>query len=161
MHVHYGRWQHSVCGPGDAGGIIAEMDRCGIERAVLTSIDACYGVVSAGNAAVAEACRRYPKAQFLAAHAGGINLRDGIGLQLAAACREHPNLFLDLGSSRMVPGVLEWLVETAGVDRVLYGSDYPIFDFGYEYGRVDCSSLGADEQQRVLYGNATGLLRLM
>lgn len=242
MHVHYGRWQLSVCGPGDAGGIIGEMDRCGIERAVLTSIDACCGEVRAGNAEVAEACRRYPErlfgyitvdpkhpaeiqdeirrhggnpsfrgfkfhadlhkaalddagyagaleyadrrgwpvlihagdkpdvwrnmcarypnAKLLAAHAGGINLRDSVGRELADACRDHPNLYLDLASSRMVPGVLERLVEMAGIDRVIYGSDYPIFDFGYERGRVDCSSLGADEQQRVLYGNAAGLLRL-
>lgn len=242
MHVHYGRWQHSYCGPGDAGGMIDEMDRCGIDKAVLTSIDACYGEVRAGNAEVAEACRRYPErlfgyitvdpkhqaemrdeirlhgenpafrgfkfhadvhntaladegyapaleyaerrgwpilihagdqpdiwrkmcarypnAKFLAAHAGGINLRVGAGRDLAAACREHRNLFLDLGSSRMVPGVLEWLVETAGIDRVIYGSDYPIFDFGYERGRVDCSALGKEDQQRVLYRNAAGLLRL-
>ncbi len=242
MHVHYGRWQHSYCGPGDADGMIGEMNRCGIDKAVLTSIDACYGAARAGNAEVAAACRRYPErlfgyitvdpkhqaeirdeiklygenpsfrgfkfhadvhnttladegyaaaleyadrrgwpilihagdkpavwrnmcvrypnAKFLAAHAGGINLRDGVGRELADACRDHPNLFLDLGSSRMVPGVVEWLVKTAGIDRVIYGSDYPIFDFGYERGRVDCAALEADEQQRVLYGNAAGLLRL-
>jgi uncharacterized protein len=242
MHVHYGRWHHSVCGPGDADGMIREMNRCGIAKAMLTSIDACYGGVKAGNDAVADACRRYPgrlfgyitidpkhrgevedelrrhgadaafrglkfhasvhgvqladpryaialefadsrgwpvlihapddaqawldacerypNAKLLAAHVGGITLTREEEKRLVLGCRDHANLFLDLASGNMTPGILERLVEMAGVDRVVYGSDYPIFDFGYERGRVDFSSLSQAEKTRILSGNAEALLKI-
>ena len=242
MHVHHGRWHHSVCGPGDTDGIIAEMDRCGIAKAVLTSIFSCYGGVALGNEAVADACRRYPTRLFgyitvdpkfpvemereLNSHgaepgfrglkfhcaAHGVNMRSGLyapafeyansrgwpilihgadpvetwleqcrrypnaKLIIAHACgfspegqedrrfvaapRDHANLFLDLAGGAMARGGLEWLVETAGADRVIYGSDYPLADFGYERGRVDYSPLSQNEKAQILFGNAERLLNI-
>ncbi len=243
MHVHYGRWHHSVCGPGDADGLVSEMDRCGIGQAVLTSIFSCYGDVDGGNAAVAAACRRhptrlfgyitidpkhpdemeselqchgadsafrglkfhcgthavrldderyapalafadrrgwpvlihhgmgdsapwvrccerYPNAKLLAAHAGGMTMNEGWEARFLQMCRSHANLYLDLASSRLAPGVLEQLVAAVGAERVIYGSDYPLFDFGYERGRVDYSLLSADDRAKILYKNAARLLGL-
>jgi len=242
IHVHHGRWQHSECGPGDADGMVVEMDRCGIAKAVLTSIYACYGGVMLGNAAVADACRRYPErlygyitvdpkypdelareleqhgadasfrglkfhcgchgvelshagyqpafefadrrgwpilihgggtaeswaalcrrypgARLIVAHMGGMLHEPGEGWNLLKTCREHENLFLDLGASTMGLGVLERMVEGAGADQVLYGSDYPLFDFGYERGRVDFSPLSRADKVKILWGNAARLLGL-
>lgn len=243
MHVHFGRWHHSVCGPGDADGIVSEMDRCGLAHAVLTSIFACYGDVGGGNAAVAAACRRHPErlsgyitidpkhpgemedelrrhgadpafrglkfhcgthavplgddryasalaladrrgwpvlihhgmgdpapwarvcerhpnARLIAAHAGGMTLQEGWEERFLQMGRAHANLYLDLAASRMAPGVLERLVAAVGAARVLYGSDYPLFDFGYARGRIDHAPLSPAEQAKILHGNAARLLRI-
>jgi aminocarboxymuconate-semialdehyde decarboxylase len=56
--------------------------------------------------------------------------------------------------------VLRGLVEFFGADRVLLGSDYP-FDMGVERPAEIVRALGlaADDEARVLGGNALGLLR--
>lgn len=243
MHVHYGRWHHSVCGLGDANGIVEEMDRCRLSKAVLTSIFSCYGDVQTGNTAVADACQRhptrlfgyitvdpkhpaemkselkrhganpsfrgikfhcgthvvrlndtrytpaleyanerewpvlihegmgnpdpwvrqcerYPNATLIAAHAGGMTMNEGWEGPFLKMCRTHKNLTLDLAASRMVPDVLEQLVEAVGAERIVYGSDYPIFDFGYARGRVDFSTLSEPDKSKILFENAARLLQI-
>jgi len=105
-------------------------------------------------------CRRYPRANLIVAHAGGLPLVNDEERRFVSACRDHANLFLDLAGSTMAPGQLERLVELAGADHVLYGSDYPLFDFGYERGRVDFSSLPQAKKSQILFGNAKRLLNI-
>jgi predicted TIM-barrel fold metal-dependent hydrolase len=59
-HTHLGAWNHSASGNGDADSILAQMNRCGIDSAVLTSIWSCYGEVALGNEYVARACEKHP-----------------------------------------------------------------------------------------------------
>ena len=47
-----------------------------------------------------------------------------------------------------------------GAERVLYGSDYPLFDFGYARGRVDLAPLSPAERDKILHDNAARLLRI-
>jgi aminocarboxymuconate-semialdehyde decarboxylase len=57
------------------------------------------------------------------------------------------------------PAVLRSLVEFAGPDHVLLGSDYP-FDMGHERPAaiVRAAELGADAETKILGGNAAQLL---
>jgi predicted TIM-barrel fold metal-dependent hydrolase len=44
--------------------------------------------------------------------------------------RDYPNVFADLGAIRPETPALECLVETAGEDRVMFGTDWPHFAQG-------------------------------
>ena len=107
-----------------------------------------------------EQCRRYPNARLIIAHACGFSPERDEDRRFVAAPRDHGNLFLDLAGGAIPRGNLEWLVETAGADRVLYGSDYPLYDFGYERGRVDYSPLSRNDKTQILSGNAQRLFNI-
>lgn len=105
-------------------------------------------------------CASYQNAKFLVAHVGGADGTDETYFQLADLARRRNNLYLDLGSSGMTPGILEKITARAGAEHVTFGSDYPMFDFAYETGRVFSSSLNEKEKDLIFYGNAKKLLRL-
>ena len=98
---------------------------------------------------------RHPRAQFLHAHAGAV-WRPGSQevLHFAAA---HPNYYADLAGSAHQRGALQALVEAVGPERVVYGSDAPLFDFAYQVGRVVGADLSEAHKRLVLYGNAARL----
>jgi uncharacterized protein len=106
-------------------------------------------------------CTTYKNAKFIVAHSGA---RDPRFLEevykLAALTHKCKNLYLDCASSSMTPGALERLTAVAGADHLTYGSDFPMFDFSYETGRILCSSLNEEEKELILYGNAKKLLGL-
>jgi len=239
MHVHHGGWHNAASGKGDASSIVREMNRCGIEISVVTSLWSCWGDMRRGNEAVAQAssmypenifgyitidpkypdevqselklhganpafhglkfhcdchrvdvtdplyepamdyanqrkwpvlvhgfpcdktrqiCPKYPQAKFIAAHVGGGDSNDKYSLNLAGYCRDYDNLYLDIASSRMAPGFLEQLTDIAGAEHIVYGSDHPLFDFGFELGRVLYSDLSEEQKKLILYDNAAKLL---
>jgi predicted TIM-barrel fold metal-dependent hydrolase len=100
----------------------------------------------------------YPRALFLSAHVGGWDGRaPNAAVELS---KRHANLFLDLTSSAAWNGAIEALVQEAGAERIVFGSDVPLMDPGYQLGRVLGSLLSADEKRRILYENAARLFRI-
>lgn len=241
LHVHQGKINPVPTGTEDADGIIRNMDRCGVNAALVTSLWSCFGEVKRGNRAVSEACARYPgrlfgyltldpkypeevqseinlcgenpsfrgiklhalhgvdisdqrhhaifsfadkkgwvllchaspnpskwekicatykNANFLVAHAVGTDGRDPTVFKLAELAKRCKNLYLDCAASGMTPGILEKLTAMAGAEQITFGSDYPLFDFAYQAGRVITSSLSEKEKNLILFGNAKRLLRL-
>ena len=61
-------------------------------------------------------------------------------------------------------GYLPVLLDTAGIDRIVYGVDfpYPSLEAGLEHGNeIDCCGVLTDEQRKTIYlDNAKKLLRL-
>jgi aminocarboxymuconate-semialdehyde decarboxylase len=57
--------------------------------------------------------------------------------------------------------LIDTLVATVGVDRVMMGSDYP-FDMGDDdpVGLVKQSKLSEADREKVLFGNASRLFRI-
>jgi predicted TIM-barrel fold metal-dependent hydrolase len=98
-------------------------------------------------------CGKYPNAKFMCAHISG-----GQHLKLAALCRKHENLIMDLSGSLAAAGFAEKVVEAAGAGHVVWGSDYPLFDQGYCAGRVRRSSLAPEQKNAVLFANAARIL---
>ena len=59
------------------------------------------------------------------AHAGG----DWAFAEEVAECvRRHPNVYAEITYTSVTNGVIEFLVEAAGEDRVVFGSDQPMRD---------------------------------
>lgn len=112
---------------------------------------------------------RHPGLRIIASHGGGY-LPGYIGRSdhawtvrpEAHGCREKPSSYLRrLWFDSLVhdPAVLRALVDAAGPERVLLGSDYP-FDMGVDdpVERLRAAGLGEDAERAVLSGNAVALL---
>lgn len=100
----------------------------------------------------------FPNAQFLSAHVGAWDGRErNYAVDLA---KRYPNIHLDLTASTVFNGVLEKIVEEAGADRIVYGSDAPLMDQGYQLGRVLAAQISRVEKKKILHDNAARLFKL-
>ena len=100
---------------------------------------------------------RFPGVRWVLAHSG--NARQGQE-QAVQAARECPNVFLETCTSFGEHGTIEFLVEGAGADRVLYGSDMPLMDARFQVGRIVTADISDDAKRKVLGLNAIKLLGL-
>ena len=70
--------------------------------------------------------------------------------------RSHENFPIGVGAETMP---LE-IIRAFGVDHVLFGSDYPMWNPGEEKRRLEALALTAAEKQAIFYDNAARLLNL-
>ena len=105
-------------------------------------------------------CKKYPRASFIVAHVGGCGPDDSEALGLARLAAEIENLYFDIASTRNYFGFLEELIKLAGAEKILYGSDHPLMDFGFELGQVLFSRIKEEEKALILSGNARRIFRL-
>ncbi|MBN2553980.1 MAG: amidohydrolase family protein [Spirochaetales bacterium] len=104
-----------------------------------------------------ELAERHPQTLFIAAHGGqqdnsGMSFEDSL-----VVARETPNVLFD------VAGVyrrdfIELLVETAGSERVLFGSCTPYMDMALEIVRVRATHLPEQAKRNIFHDNAARLL---
>ncbi len=99
----------------------------------------------------------YPEAIFVSGHSG--NVADERADAIAGA-QAHPNIYLETCSTFRTPGVIEQLVNEAGADRVLYGSDIPVMDPRAQIGKIITAEISDEAKRQVLGGNASRLLGL-
>ncbi|MEW6754506.1 MAG: amidohydrolase family protein [Candidatus Latescibacterota bacterium] len=69
----------------------------------------------------------HPQVRFQLAHAGARSFTPEHARQVGAFIRQYPHVFADLGALSPELPALEALVEAAGADRVLFGTDWPHF----------------------------------
>ena len=98
---------------------------------------------------------RFPTAYLIAGHSGNVA---GPRAQAIAATRANPNVYLETCSSFRTPGVIEELVERAGADRVLFGSDTPLMDPRCQIGKIITAAIPAAAKRQILGENAARLL---
>ena len=72
----------------------------------------------------------FPGVNFSLAHAGAREFTPEHARQIGAFIRRHANVYADLGALDTGAPALEHLVETAGSDRVMFGTDWPHFAQG-------------------------------
>lgn len=100
---------------------------------------------------------RYPNIRWQLAHAG--NGPPGQA-QAVEAARASPNIYLETCTSLADDGSIEFLVEGAGADRVLFGSDHSLMDPRHHVGRIVTADIPEDAKRKVLGLNAIKLLGL-
>ena len=71
---------------------------------------------------------------------------------------KYPNIYLELCHSFSRHGIVEYLVEQAGVDRVLFGSDAAVLSYGQQLGRVIYADIKEEQKEKILSTNAVRLL---
>jgi len=99
----------------------------------------------------------YPRANFVAGHAGNTPVERA---QAIAAAQANPNVYLETCSTFRTPGVIEQLVYEAGADRVLFGSDLPLMDPRPQLGKILTANISDADKRLIIGDNARRLLKL-
>jgi len=105
---------------------------------------------------VGEVASRYPHANFVMGHSGNTPMERN---QAIAAAQANPNVYLETCSPFRSPGVIEQLVNEAGANRVVYGSDMPLMDPRSQLGKIITAQIPDAAKRQVLGENACRLLR--
>lgn len=79
---------------------------------------------------------RHPGLNFQLAHAGARQLVPEKYREVGELIREYPNVFADLGALPLDSPLVDALVEAAGADRVMFGTDWPHFAQGPVMGEL-------------------------
>jgi hypothetical protein len=123
------------------------------------------GRVETPLADFARLARTFPRTIFILSHLGGLlPLVDSSAVSVR-------NLFYDTAALPLIypPDVLRRMLDAAGTEKVLFGSDYPLILFPREetepgfarlLAQISNAKLTATEHAVLLGGNAEGLLRL-
>jgi predicted TIM-barrel fold metal-dependent hydrolase len=70
------------------------------------------------------------------------------------------NLYTDTSSIRSLSSsLIEWAVSEIGYDRILFGTDTPLYFTAAQKARVEYAEIEDAAKQAILYGNAARLLR--
>jgi predicted TIM-barrel fold metal-dependent hydrolase len=117
----------------------------------------CHTGADASPRFLSSVAPRYPRAKFVAGHAG--NTPDERAQAIAAA-QENPNVYLETCSTFRTPGVIEQLVNEAGAERVLFGSDSPLMDPRPQMGKIITADIPDEAKRKILGENARRILRV-
>ncbi len=99
---------------------------------------------------------KYPNVRWVVAHCGSdFHTAD----QAIETIKKHPNVYAEITLTPVPLGIVDYLVEHAGADRVLYGSDLPMRDPRQQLGWVVFSRLGVEAKKQVLAGNALKVIQ--
>ncbi len=98
---------------------------------------------------------KYPELTVVGAHFGGWSVWDTATEMLS----QYPNFFVDCSSSlyAMTPQKAKELILAYGVDRVLFGTDYPMWEIDTELERFLAIDLTEEEREKIFYHNAAKL----
>lgn len=107
-----------------------------------------FHVAVGGVEVVLDIARRHPGLHCLIAHVG---MSYAFAEQVVAAMRQAPNLYAELTYTAVTNGIVEWLVEQVGAERVLFGTDAPMRDPRPQLGWVLFTRL-TETQKRLILG---------
>lgn len=113
-----------------------------------------YGLIHPSRSDLLEVeklAAKYPNVRWVIAHAGGSYKMADMAI---AAMKKYPNVFAELTLTPVPLGVIEYMVEAVGDDRLLYGSDLPMRDPRQQLGWVVFSNLSLESKKRILGENA-------
>ncbi len=104
---------------------------------------------------LSEILERYPDLTVIGAHLGGYTVWE----EAVKVLPKYKNLYVDCSSSLMyiTPERATELIREYGADRVLWGTDYPMWGFEEEMERFNALSLNEEEKEQILCKNAQKL----
>ena len=92
---------------------------------------------------------RYSSSTWILAHAGS-NMRE----RYAEVANKYPNTILETCYSVSPKGLMEWLVQEVGEDKVMWGSDIDFMGSPHQIGRVLFADLSESCKKKLLCDNA-------
>lgn len=99
----------------------------------------------------------YPDVNLILGHSGGRYEGHRAAAKLA---RSYPNVYMDLSGDSYSFGLVEWLVEHAGAERILFGSDITMIDGRTTMGRVLDANIPPAAKALILGENAARVFGL-
>ena len=108
-----------------------------------------------GPSRIKNVLQKHPHLTLIAAHFGGYTQWDDAIDYLVGE-----NVYFDTSSSRWKLPVdkANHMIKTHGVDKFLFGSDFPMWDHEDEFERFNKLDLSGENREMVLYKNAERLL---
>jgi predicted TIM-barrel fold metal-dependent hydrolase len=102
---------------------------------------------------------RFPEVTLILAHLG-CRIDDDPTHQIRAArASQHRNIYVDTSSaSNMLPGLLELAIRDLGDDRLLFGTDTPLYFQAMQRARIDHAEITDSAKRNILHDNAERLL---
>ncbi len=97
----------------------------------------------------------YPDITFVLAHSG---MNYAVARKCAALANSRENVVLEITFTSVARGMIEFLVEQVGADKVLYGSDFPMRDPAPQLGWVCYAKIPVEDKKKILAGNIRRLL---
>ena len=104
---------------------------------------------------IGDVAPQFPKARFVCGHSGNCPPMRKMAIDVA---RANENVFLETCSTFRTPGAIEELVNGAGADRVLFGSDIPLMDPRAQLGKILTADIDDDAKRLIIGQNALRLL---
>jgi hypothetical protein len=103
----------------------------------------------------------FPEVQLILAHIGcTIDIDPGHQVRAVQQSR-HGNMFADTSSAQsIIPGLIEWAVKEIGPERVLYGSDTPVYFAPMQRTRINQAEMDEADKILILRDNAVKLFKL-
>lgn len=102
-------------------------------------------------------CEKFPDLMVIGAHFGGWSVWEE-----AYEYLRDTNCMLDTSSSSALTGpeLFEKLIKSYGADRLLFGTDFPMWDAQEELKRFMNVRITEEEREKILYKNAEKILNL-
>jgi predicted TIM-barrel fold metal-dependent hydrolase len=109
---------------------------------------------------------QHPKARIVLAHMGFTHFREAVAFATLRRLGMASNVWFDISAvattyaDSPVQAEFVWTVRKVGVERILFGSDWPVDTPGEAVAAVRRLGLSEDEQRQVFHDNAIRLLGL-
>jgi predicted TIM-barrel fold metal-dependent hydrolase len=99
---------------------------------------------------------KYPNIIWVPVHCGGSYPVADMAIE---CIKRYPNVYAEITLTPVPFGMIDYLAEHAGADRILYGSDLPMRDPRQQLGWVLYSRLSVEDKKKILGGNAVKVLQ--
>jgi len=102
----------------------------------------------------------FPEMKLILAHLGHMDVGDYQQQVRAIQASRQGNVFTDTSSSKSIlSGLIEWAVREVGADRILFGTDTPLYFAASQRMRVEQAEISPEDRRKILAENARKLLR--
>jgi predicted TIM-barrel fold metal-dependent hydrolase len=97
----------------------------------------------------------FPRVRLILAHIGCGWDGDPSHQVRAVQRSRHGNVYADTSSAMSImPNLIEWAVGEIGADRVLFGTDTPLYTTAMQRVRIDTANLSDEIKRQILRENA-------
>lgn len=103
---------------------------------------------------------KVPGVSLIMAHMGNTALARGDWNRAIMIAEECPNVYLDISGSPIDAGFVEEAVERVGADRLIFGSDMPLFDPRVQIAKVLDARITDSDRKLILGETISRLARL-
>lgn len=103
----------------------------------------------------------FPEVRLIVAHLGNRPDADPSHQVRAILAAKHGNIFVDTSSSQSImPGLIEWAADEVGPERILFGTDTPVYDVAMQRARINNAEISDHAKRLILRENALSLFDL-
>jgi len=105
-----------------------------------------------------ELAKAVPDATIIMAHMGNTQIARGDWNKAIMVAEKCKNILLDTCSSTVDMGFVEKAVERVGAERILFGTDVPLFDPWCQLEKVKSAEISEEDKELILGGNIARIL---